>query len=100
MYNILDCTSSCLTLPNSSLTLTHAAPTLSTLSRNLGLAFQLVDDILDFTSSSAEMGKPALADLRAGLATGPALFAAQVRTRPLALSWAGHHLLTGCICWH
>ena len=37
---------------------------------------QLVDDLLDFTSSDAVMGKPTTADLRLGLATGPVLFAA------------------------
>ncbi|KAI6048016.1 isoprenoid synthase domain-containing protein [Pisolithus marmoratus] len=45
--------------------------------RNLGLAFQLVDDILDF-SSSGSLGKPGSgADLRLGLATGPVLYAAE-----------------------
>lgn len=43
--------------------------------RNLGIAFQLVDDILDYESGEAAMGKPGGADLKLGLATGPALFA-------------------------
>ncbi|CAH0026312.1 unnamed protein product [Clonostachys rhizophaga] len=43
--------------------------------RNLGLAFQLVDDMLDYTRSGAELGKPAGADLELGLATAPLLFA-------------------------
>lgn len=43
--------------------------------RNIGLAFQLVDDLLDFVSSSEAMGKPAAADLKLGLATAPVLFA-------------------------
>lgn len=43
----------------------------------LGLAFQLTDDVLDFTGSSQQLGKPALNDLRSGLATAPVLFAAQ-----------------------
>ncbi|KAH0543310.1 hypothetical protein FGG08_002373 [Glutinoglossum americanum] len=43
--------------------------------RNLGLAFQLVDDLLDYTVSGEELGKPAGADLELGLATAPLLFA-------------------------
>jgi decaprenyl-diphosphate synthase subunit 1 len=45
--------------------------------KNLGMAFQLIDDVLDFTSHSDKMGKPGTgADLRLGLATAPVLFAA------------------------
>lgn len=43
--------------------------------KNLGLAFQLVDDMLDYTISTQELGKPAGADLELGLATAPLLFA-------------------------
>ncbi|CAM0135963.1 coq1 putative hexaprenyl diphosphate synthase [Umbelopsis sp. WA50703] len=43
--------------------------------KNLGVAFQLVDDMLDFTVSAADLGKPAGADLKLGLATAPVLFA-------------------------
>lgn len=43
--------------------------------RNLGIAFQLVDDILDYEAGEGTLGKPGGADLRLGLATGPALFA-------------------------
>ncbi|XP_039290729.1 all trans-polyprenyl-diphosphate synthase PDSS1 [Nilaparvata lugens] len=45
--------------------------------RNVGLAFQLVDDLLDFVSSSDAMGKPTAADLKLGLATAPVLFACE-----------------------
>ncbi len=45
--------------------------------RNLGIAFQLVDDILDFEQSSEHLGKPAGADLELGLATAPVLFASE-----------------------
>lgn len=41
------------------------------------MAFQLVDDLLDFVATSAQLGKPAAADLRLGLATAPVLFAAE-----------------------
>ncbi|CAK0873435.1 unnamed protein product [Prorocentrum cordatum] len=45
----------------------------------VGLAFQVVDDILDFTSTEEEIGKPALADLKEGNLSAPVLFAAQER---------------------
>jgi len=37
--------------------------------------FQLIDDVLDFTSCADRLGKPTAADLKLGLATGPVLFA-------------------------
>lgn len=43
--------------------------------RHLGLAFQIVDDLLDILGSSKQLGKPALNDLRAGMATAPVLLA-------------------------
>eukprot|EP00058_Branchiostoma_floridae_P009211 XP_002594699.1 hypothetical protein BRAFLDRAFT_240460 [Branchiostoma floridae] len=45
--------------------------------KNLGIAFQLVDDMLDFMSTEELMGKPTAADLKLGLATAPVLFAAE-----------------------
>jgi len=46
---------------------------LSTAGGNLGLAFQIVDDILDVTSSSAELGKTAGKDQAQQKATFPAV---------------------------
>jgi len=37
--------------------------------RNLGLAFQIVDDVLDLTAKDDVLGKPAASDLREGKAT-------------------------------
>lgn len=44
---------------------------------SLGIAFQLIDDLLDFVSSESTLGKPAAADLKLGLATAPVLFASE-----------------------
>jgi len=40
---------------------------------NFGMAFQVVDDILDFTGDEAEMGKPVGSDLMQGTLTLPSL---------------------------
>jgi octaprenyl-diphosphate synthase len=52
---------------------THATPEvesqLGEYGRNLGLAFQIVDDVLDLTASEEVLGKPAASDLREGKAT-------------------------------
>jgi len=40
---------------------------------NIGMAFQIVDDILDFSSDEEQLGKPAGSDLREGTITLPAL---------------------------
>ena len=45
--------------------------------RHLGLAFQVVDDILDYTQTSEELGKPAGSDLASGNLTAPALYSLQ-----------------------
>ena len=38
------------------------------------MAFQIIDDILDFTSEQTTMGKPVASDLRQGLITLPVLY--------------------------
>ncbi len=47
---------------------------LSAYGRDIGLAFQIVDDILDVTSSSEELGKTAGKDAKVKKATYPALY--------------------------
>ena len=41
----------------------------------LGLAFQIVDDVLDYTADEATLGKPAGNDLREGTITLPLIYA-------------------------
>ncbi len=40
----------------------------------IGMAFQMIDDILDFTSEQTTMGKPVASDLRQGIITLPVLY--------------------------
>lgn len=48
---------------------------------NLGMAFQIVDDMLDFTSSEERLGKPVGGDLREGKVTLPLIYLL-LRCRP------------------
>jgi len=47
--------------------------TLARFGREAGMAFQIMDDILDFTSTESRLGKPVGGDLKAGTVTLPAL---------------------------
>ena len=47
---------------------------------NLGIAFQLVDDVLDFTSHEKVLGKPVGSDLREGKVTLPLIYALEQAT--------------------
>lgn len=44
---------------------------------NLGIAFQIIDDVLDYTEDQATIGKPAGNDLRQGMVTLPLIYALQ-----------------------
>jgi len=49
-----------------------------TYGRNLGLAFQMIDDILDITMDSETLGKPALHDFEEGKTTLPYIYLHEV----------------------
>jgi heptaprenyl diphosphate synthase/octaprenyl-diphosphate synthase len=51
------------------------APALAEFGMNFGIAFQLVDDVLDLVSTSDLMGKPVNNDVKSGVFTVPMLFA-------------------------
>ncbi len=42
---------------------------------NFGIAFQIIDDVLNFSQSKKEIGKPAGNDLKNGILTAPVLYA-------------------------
>src|SRR5712672_503006 len=52
---------------------------------NLGIAFQIIDDVLDYTEDQSTIGKPAGNDLRQGMVTLPLIYALQERPQN------GHH---------
>ncbi|MBT8246945.1 MAG: polyprenyl synthetase family protein [Acidimicrobiia bacterium] len=51
----------------------HLTELLLDYGRDLGLCFQLIDDLLDFTSDRARLGKPVMADLLEGRLTLPVI---------------------------
>lgn len=44
---------------------------------NIGMAFQIIDDVLDYTQDTKVAGKPMMSDLKNGIYTAPLLFAMQ-----------------------
>ncbi|HJZ97734.1 MAG TPA: polyprenyl synthetase family protein [Candidatus Solibacter sp.] len=59
---------------------THTQEQLAEYAWNLGMAFQLVDDVLDFTSREKTLGKPVGGDLREGKVTLPLVYALECAT--------------------
>ena len=51
-----------------------------TYGRNLGMAFQMIDDLLDVTQSAEQLGKPAMHDYEEGKATLPFIYLYEAMT--------------------
>ena len=51
---------------------------------HLGMAFQIADDVLDYTASEEQIGKPVGADLRQGTVTLPLMYALRETPGPAA----------------
>jgi len=68
--------SGCTKLPGLAAGMNHgSAERLAEIGKSLGMAFQLVDDLLDLTSTQDVLGKPVANDLKEGKLTLPVLFA-------------------------
>ncbi len=65
----------------------------------IGMAFQIADDVLDYTSTDAELGKPVGADLRQGTVTLPLMLALQQSPSSAALREVlAHDVLSDADC--
>ena len=51
--------------------------------QEIGLAFQMIDDILDYTQNSQSIGKPVLEDVRQGIYSLPLIYALQEKRTEL-----------------
>jgi octaprenyl-diphosphate synthase len=51
---------------------------------SMGMAFQVADDLLDFTADEKVLGKPVLSDLKEGHVTLPIIYALEAEPRALA----------------
>src|SRR6266704_1569798 len=61
---------------------------------NLGIAYQIIDDVLDYTEDQSTIGKPAGNDLRQGMVTLPLIYALQEQPQN-GLHQQVHRLLNG-----
>ena len=62
---------------------------LSAFGYNLGVAFQMADDLLDYTADSKELGKTVGADVREGKLTLPVIRALKNASGRTAPKWNG-----------
>lgn len=68
--------------------------------KNLGLAFQIIDDILDITSDEATLGKPVLSDYAEGKTTLPYIYAyTQTSNKARFASYCGQTLSLEAQTW-
>ncbi|MFZ5353863.1 MAG: polyprenyl synthetase family protein [Bacillota bacterium] len=58
---------------------------LGVLGKNIGMAFQIVDDLLDFTGEQLKVGKPLFSDAKQGIYTLPVIYALNSRHRDTVL---------------
>jgi geranylgeranyl pyrophosphate synthase len=63
----------------------EATTALRQFGQNLGLAFQIIDDILDLTGDEAVLGKPVGSDLRQGVMTLPLIYLREEIPEPTLL---------------
>lgn len=63
----------------------ETAAALVAFGRNLGLAYQIMDDLLDFCSDDLTLGKPANSDLTLGILTLPVIYLLQEGSRRAAV---------------
>jgi geranylgeranyl pyrophosphate synthase len=57
-----------------------------------GMSFQLIDDLLDLTATTSEVGKPVGNDLKEGIYTMPLLFSLRGSSKDLVHSWLGQQV--------
>lgn len=51
--------------------------------QQIGIAFQLIDDILDYSQDSEKIGKPVMQDLQNGIYTAPLLYALRTKRKEI-----------------
>lgn len=61
----------------------EAIAAMATYGRSMGMAFQIVDDVLDFVGDERLLGKPAGNDLREGTLTLPLIYAVDMSNHPM-----------------
>lgn len=55
----------------------------SRIGNHIGMAFQIIDDALDYSEDAVKIGKPAMQDVRNGIYTAPLLYALQTEKAAL-----------------